>query len=131
MGVAPGLLCLASETEADVLRRRNAERRLNAGFDLLEPALDGMGELAEEAEFAGHLYAEVFVGQAGSDATTGSAVQETDLNEERFVDLFEGVLLLCKGGGEGVEADGAAVILLNDGAEEAAVELVEAVGIDL
>ena len=81
--------------------------------------------------FAGEIDAEVFVGEAGGDAAAGGAVEEADLDEEGFVDLFEGVLLLGEGGGEGVEADWAAVVLLYDGAQEAAVELVEAVGIDL
>ena len=81
--------------------------------------------------FAGEFDAEVLVGEAGGDAAAGGAVEEADLDEEGFVDLFEGVLLLGEGGGEGVEADRAAVVLFDDGAQEAAVELVEAVGVDL
>jgi hypothetical protein len=80
--------------------------------------------------FAGHFYAEVFVGEAGGYAAAGGAVEEADLDEEGFVDLFEGVLLFGQGGGEGVEADGAAIVFFDDSAEQAAVELVEAVGVD-
>ncbi len=72
----------------------------------------------------------MLVGEAGGDAAAWGAVEEADLDEEGFVDLFEGVLLFGEGGGEGVEADGAAVVLFDDGAEETAVELVEAVGVD-
>ena len=85
----------------------------------------------EEAEFAGEGDAEVLVGEAGGDAAAWGAVEEADLDEEGFVDLFEGVLLFGEGGGEGVEADRAAVVLLDDGAQQAAVEFVEAVGVDL
>jgi hypothetical protein len=73
----------------------------------------------------------VFVGEAGGDAAAGGAVEEADLDEEGFVDLFEGVLLFGERGGQRVEADRAAVVFLDDGAEQAAVELVEAVGVDL
>ena len=72
----------------------------------------------------------MFVREAGGDAAARGAVEEADLDEEGLVDLFEGILLFGEGGGEGVEADGATVVLFDDGAEEAAVELVEAVGVD-
>ena len=72
----------------------------------------------------------MFVGEAGGDAAAGGAVEEADLDEEGFVDLFEGVLLFGQCGGEGVEADRPAVVLLDDGAEETAVEFVEAVRVD-
>ena len=42
--------------------------------------------------FAGEIDAEVLVGEAGGDAAAGGAVEEADLDEEGFVDLFEGVL---------------------------------------
>ena len=90
----------------------------------------GDWELAEEGGLAGHFYAEVLVGEAGGYAASGGAVEEADLDEEGFVDFFEGVLLFGEGGGEGVEAYGASVVFFDDGAEEAAVELVEAVGVD-
>ena len=72
----------------------------------------------------------MLVGEAGGDAASRGAVEEADLDEEGFVDLFEGVLFFGQRGRQGVEADGASVVFLDDGAEEAAVELVEAVGID-
>jgi len=72
----------------------------------------------------------MLVGEAGGDPATGRAVEEADLDEEGFVDLFEGILLFGEGGGKGIEADGATIVLLNDGAEQAAIELVESVSID-
>src|ERR1700690_3590897 len=65
----------------------------------------------------------MFVGETGGDAAAGGAVEEADLDKEGFVDLFGG-------GGEGVEADRATVVFFDDGAKQAAVELVEAVGVD-
>src|SRR5690348_4381074 len=73
---------------------------------------------------------EVLVGEAGSDAASRGAVEESALNEEGFVDLFEGVLFFGKGGGEGVEADWASIVFLDDGHQQAAVEFVESVGVD-
>src|ERR1035437_4901552 len=70
-------------------------------------------------------------GEWGGYASAGGAVEEADLDEEGFVDLLQRVLLFGQGGGECVEADRDAVVLLDDGAQEAAIELVEAVGVDL
>jgi hypothetical protein len=44
----------------------------------------------------------VFVGEAGGDAAAGGAVEEADLDEERFVDFFEGVFFFGECGGERV-----------------------------
>ena len=71
----------------------------------------------------------MFIGKARRDPPPGCAVEEAYLDEERFVDFFEGVLFFGEGGGEGVEAYGAAVVFFDDGAEQAAVEFVEAVGV--
>jgi len=79
---------------------------------------------------AGHVDAQVLVGEAGGYAAAGGAVEEANLDEKWFVDFFEGVLLFGECGCEGVKADRAAVIFFDDGAEEAAIELVEAVGVD-
>jgi len=81
--------------------------------------------------FAGEGDAEVLVGEAGGDAAAWGAVEETDLDEEGFVDLLQRVLLFGQRGGECVEADRAAVVLFDDGAQQAAVEFVEAVSVDL
>jgi hypothetical protein len=47
-----------------------------------------IGGSAEEGVFAGHFYAEVFVGEASGYAASWGAVEEADLDEEGFVDLF-------------------------------------------
>src|SRR5580658_5755006 len=74
--------------------------------------------------------AEMIVGELGGDAAAGSAVQETDLHEERFVDFFDGVGLFGQDCGQGAEAYGAALIFFDDGEEQLAVDFVEAVFID-
>jgi len=72
----------------------------------------------------------MLVREAGRDAAAWGAVEKTNLDEEGFVDLFESILLFGEGGGESVEADRTAIIFLDDGAEQAAIKLVEAVGVD-
>jgi hypothetical protein len=44
----------------------------------------------------------VFVGQASGDAAARGAVEEADLDQEGFVDLFEGVLFFGQRGGQRV-----------------------------
>jgi hypothetical protein len=73
----------------------------------------------------------VIVSELSGDASAGSAVQESDLDEERLVDFFDGVRFFSKNGAERVEADGASLIFLDDGEEELAIDFVEAVAIDL
>ena len=58
--------------------------------------------LPEQRGFAGHFYAQVFVGESGGYAASGGSVQETYLNQEGFVDFFQRVLFFGEGGGEGV-----------------------------
>src|SRR5437763_1644913 len=75
--------------------------------------------------------AEVFVCEARGGATARRSVEEADLNQVRLDDLFNGVLLLLQGGGHVREADGAALVLLNNHQEELSVHLVEAEGVNL
>src|ERR1700678_4533040 len=72
----------------------------------------------------------MFVGQGGGDAAAGGAVEQAELHEVGLVDFLDGVFFLAEGGGEGVEADGAAGIFLDDGQEQVAVDVVEAVLVD-
>ena len=67
------------------------------------------------------------IGQPRRHAPARSAVQKTDLDEKRLVDLLQCVLLFGQGGGQGVEAHRPAVVLLNDCAQQATIKLVEAV----
>src|ERR1700722_8851886 len=69
----------------------------------------------------------MFVGEGGGDAAAGGAVEEAELHEVRFVDFLDGVFFLAERSGEGVQAHGAAGILLDDGEEQVAVDVVEAV----
>ena len=73
----------------------------------------------------------MLVGAARGGAAAGGAVEEAVLQEVRLVDVLDRVGLLADGRGEGVHARPAAAELLDDGEEEAAVHLVEAVGVDL
>ena len=79
---------------------------------------------------AGHFDAEVLVREPCGDAAARGAVEEADLNQEGLIDLFESILLFGECGSERVQAYRAAVIFFDDGAKQAAVELVEAVGIN-
>src|ERR1039458_5547541 len=76
-----------------------------------------------------HGEAEVLIGQARGYAAAGRSVEESDLDEERLVDFFEGVLLLGQGSGQRAQPYWSAVLLLDNGEQEAAVDFVEAVGV--
>ena len=73
----------------------------------------------------------MLVGAAGGDSPRGRAVEEPDLEEVRLVDVLDGVGLFADRGGEGAHADRTAAELVDDGEQELAVDLVEAVGVDL
>ena len=79
-----------------------AERNKFLGGLYLCQSRPEIAERLEQAVFAGEFYAQMFVGEAGGYAAAGGAVQEADLDEERFVDLFQRVLLFGKGGGQRV-----------------------------
>src|SRR3954452_15809734 len=66
------------------------------------------------------------VGLRRRHAPAGGALDEALLEQIRLVDVLEGVLLLGDDYCKGAETDRAAVELLDDGAEDRAVEAVEA-----
>ena len=68
----------------------------------------------------------MLVGEAGGDAATRGALQKADLHQVRLVHVLDGVPLLGDGGGQGLHADRAAAELLDQDAQQAAVELVQA-----
>src|SRR4051794_6488154 len=70
------------------------------------------------------------VGLAGGDAAARGALDEALLEQIRLVDVLERVLLLGDDDREGRQAYGAAVELLDDRAEDLAVEAVEAFVVD-
>ena len=58
------------------------------------------------------------------------AVEKADLDEERLVDFFDRVRLLGQRRRQRVHAHRPALVLLDDGQQQLAVDLVEAVAID-
>ena len=64
-------------------------------------------------------------------AAAAGAQDEAFLDQEGLDHVFEGVAGLGQGGGQGFDADGAAVVVLGNAAEVAAVHGVEPEGIDL
>ena len=89
------------------------------------------GELEEAVLPFRRLETEVLVGELGRDSPPRSAVEESDLHEKRFVDFLDGVGFFGECGGQGVHADRSALILLDDGHQQTAIDLIEAVLIDL
>src|SRR4051812_22974362 len=74
-----------------------------------------------------HWDAEVFVGKARSLTAARRAVKESDLDEERLVDIFDRIRLFGQRSGESVQSHGATLIFLDDGQEQLAIDLVESV----
>ena len=64
-------------------------------------------------------------------AVLGVALEKADLDQEGLVDVLDRVLFLADRRGDRVEADRAAAELLDDRAQQLAVDLVEAVLVDL
>src|ERR1039457_7728138 len=77
------------------------------------------------------LDAEVFICQMCCHPSARRPVEETNLDEEGLVDLFDRVGLFGERWRQRVHAHRAALILLDDGQQQLAVNLVEAVAIDL
>src|ERR1700682_4866225 len=69
---------------------------------------------------------EMDVGRGRRLAAGGRTNEETDLEQEGLDHLRQGLGLVIDGRRDGLEPDGAAAVLLDDGAEEAAVEPVAA-----
>src|SRR6476469_7151388 len=71
------------------------------------------------------------VGLRRGHAPARGALDEALLEQIRLVDVLEGVLLLGDDYRKGAKADRTAVELLDDGAEDLAVEAVQALVVDL
>ena len=69
--------------------------------------------------------AEVFVREPGRYAAARRALQKADLQQIRFVDIFDRIDLFTKHGGNGIDADRTSVESLDDGAQQFPVDLVE------
>src|SRR5436853_479593 len=68
--------------------------------------------------------AEVIVGQPRGHAAALRAIEKTDLDEKRFVNLFDGVGLFGQCCGQSVQANRAALIFVDDGEQQLAINLV-------
>ncbi len=60
-------------------------------------------------------------------AASQNTVKKADLDQERLIHFFESVFFFGERRGQRTKADGPAVVLLNDGEQQAAIDLVEAV----
>ena len=75
--------------------------------------------------------AEVAEGQVGGGTALRRAVDEAFHNQVGLVDLFDGAGVLAEGGGDGLDAHGAALELVDDYAEQLVVDFVESVAVDI
>src|SRR5262245_27704076 len=74
--------------------------------------------------------AEVFVGARGRDAAARRPIQESGLDQKRFVNVLQRVAFLAERGGQAGHADGTALELVDDRAQQPAIDFVEAVLVD-
>src|SRR5438045_1357005 len=72
----------------------------------------------------------MFIGQLRGHTPARRAVQETNLNQERFVNLFDSIGFFRQCRSQGANPDRAALILLDNGQQQLAIHLVESVAID-
>ena len=73
----------------------------------------------------------MLVGQFGDLAASGCAAYEALLDEEWLVHFLDGAGVLAHRGGDGGDAYGAALELVDDGEQDFVVNLVEAVLVDV
>ena len=71
----------------------------------------------------------MFIGQLCSDSAARRAIQETDLDQKWLVNFLNGIGFFCQGCRQRIQADGAALIFLNNNQQQLAVNFVEAVAI--
>src|ERR1700732_4220818 len=72
----------------------------------------------------------MLISELGRHSPAGSAVQKADLDEKGLVDFLDGVRLLGKRRAQRIQAHGAALVLLDNGEQQFAVDFVEAVAVD-
>ena len=85
----------------------------------------------ESLRSCGRVEPEVAVCPRRRDAPARRAIEEADLDQERLVDVLDRVLLLADRRGDRVQADRAAAELVDDRAQQLAVDLVEPVLVHL
>src|SRR6185503_16652155 len=76
-------------------------------------------------------YAEMQISGTGGEPPSRGALQESLLDQVRLYDVLERAALLAERRREALDADGAAVELLDDGEQESPIHRVETVRIDL
>ena len=69
--------------------------------------------------------------QVGGFASAGGAHQVALLNQERLIDLLDGARVFAHCGGDGAQAYRTALELVDDGAQDTVVHLVQTVLIDI
>ena len=78
----------------------------------------------------GKRFPEVGIGFGGGDASAGGAGEESELDEEGFVDVFDGFALFARCGGDGLDADGTTREFVDHGGENVSVGRFETEVID-
>ena len=73
----------------------------------------------------------MLIGQLRYHAATGRALDESLHDEERLIDLLYGACILADGGGDGRDAHGPALELVDDGQQDAVVYFVQTVLVDV
>src|SRR5487761_1201248 len=76
------------------------------------------------------VHAEIFVGERGGNAAALRAVEQAELHQIRLVNFLDRVLFFAERRGERVESTRPAAIFLNNGEQQVAVHLIEAVLVD-
>src|SRR5436853_1175648 len=95
--------------------RRGASRRVDQSISEQRPG--GAG---------GRRIPHVLVGAAGGDPAAGRALEEALLDEVGLVEVFERPPVLTHGDGQRLDAGRAAVVVLDEGAQDLAIQVVEA-----
>src|SRR5262245_29971635 len=70
---------------------------------------------------------EVFIGARRGHAAARRAIEKSSLNEKRLVDVFDGVFFLVDGGRDAVDPHRSTTEFVDDGAQQLAIDLIEAV----
>ncbi len=73
----------------------------------------------------------MLVGEPGRDPPARRAVDKTKLQQVRLVNIHDRIGFLADRGGDGFQADRPALEFLDDGAQHAAVDVVQAERIDV
>ncbi len=73
----------------------------------------------------------MIVGQASDHPSPGRTVEKSDLDQIRFIDIFDGVFFFTDGRRNGVDADRATPKFFDDRQEQLTIDLIESETIDI